>query len=90
MLVATLISCSQEGNITGNAVLTTTMPKRTLTYMQQVKAHRIDSLFTLLYKSGDFNGNALIAQNDTIIFQKVLVFLIKLAGNYYTIVHPFS
>ena len=80
MLVATLISCSQEGNITGNAVLTTTMPKRTLTYMQQVKAHRIDSLFTLLYKSGDFNGNALIAQNDTIIFQKSFGVSDKVSG----------
>src|SRR5437016_551755 len=64
-------SCSQnDEKATGDSLAYVEMPKRKLTRQQQFKSFRLDTLFSLLHKTGAFNGNVLVAQNDTIIFQK--------------------
>ncbi|MBC7862255.1 MAG: beta-lactamase family protein, partial [Bacteroidia bacterium] len=60
----------QDEKVVAKAFKEVQMPERKLTRRQQFKAFRLDTLFTLLYESGAFNGNVLVAQNDTIIFQK--------------------
>jgi CubicO group peptidase (beta-lactamase class C family) len=34
------------------------------------KSQKLDSLYSEMFKYGEFNGNVLIAENDTIILQK--------------------
>lgn len=38
--------------------------------IENIKSKRLDSLFLNLYKQKEFNGNILVAENDTIIFKK--------------------
>lgn len=70
-LIALLCSCQgDDGKQKGDGLAGFQMPVRKLTRKQQLQAYRIDTLFTLLYNSGAFNGNVLLAKNDTIIYQK--------------------
>jgi CubicO group peptidase (beta-lactamase class C family) len=70
-LCAGICSCQDDSKKQiGDGIGGFSMPVRKLSRKQQFEAYRLDTLFTLLYNSGAFNGNVLLAQNDTIVYQK--------------------
>lgn len=58
LIVTGLISCKQT-------YVTTKLNKN-----HNEKAKKLDSLYSEMFKYGEFNGNILIAEKDTIILQK--------------------
>ncbi len=79
VLCCFLASCQDEDSVKnrGDGLTDFNMPVRKLSRKQQHEAYRLDTLFTLLYQSGAFNGNVLLAHNDTIVYQKSFGFADK-------------
>jgi CubicO group peptidase (beta-lactamase class C family) len=70
-LLFCLASCNTKGQKSEGGRFTEFSPiKRELSRIQQEKANRLEKIFDELNKNGQFNGNVLIEQNDTIIFSK--------------------
>ncbi len=54
------VSCKREANPNQDIII----------YSKNHKTMKLDSLYSDMYNYGEFNGNVLIADNDTIIFNK--------------------